>query len=80
MPTTANQDQNTNSLSDYGPSAIVDAIRSAMPRARVSARSIVKRLSELGAYGVNLHDNDLVPIDASAQGEIESSANSSRHS
>src|SRR5215217_309625 len=27
--------------------------------------TIVKRLSELGAYGVNLHDNDLVPIDAS---------------
>ncbi len=26
----------------------------------------VKKLSELGAYGVNLHDNDLVPIDASA--------------
>jgi xylose isomerase len=26
----------------------------------------VKRLSKLGAYGVNLHDNDLVPIDASA--------------
>lgn len=25
---------------------------------------IVKRLSELGVYGVNLHDNDLVPIDA----------------
>lgn len=25
---------------------------------------IVKKLSELGAYGVNLHDNDLVPIDA----------------
>ena len=25
----------------------------------------VKRLSELGAYGVNFHDNDLVPIDAS---------------
>ncbi len=24
----------------------------------------VKRLSALGAYGVNLHDNDLVPIDA----------------
>jgi xylose isomerase len=24
----------------------------------------VKRLSELGAYGVNFHDNDLVPIDA----------------
>ena len=25
----------------------------------------VQRLSELGAWGVNLHDNDLVPIDAS---------------
>ncbi len=25
---------------------------------------IVKKLSELGAWGVNLHDNDLVPIDA----------------
>ncbi len=25
---------------------------------------IVKKLSELGAYGVNLHDNDLVPFDA----------------
>ncbi len=24
----------------------------------------VKRLADLGAYGVNLHDNDLVPIDA----------------
>ena len=24
----------------------------------------VRRLAELGAYGVNLHDNDLVPIDA----------------
>lgn len=27
---------------------------------------IVEKLAELGAYGVNLHDNDLVPIDASA--------------
>ncbi len=27
---------------------------------------IVEKLSQLGAYGVNLHDNDLVPIDASA--------------
>jgi xylose isomerase len=27
---------------------------------------MVRRLSELGAYGVNLHDNDLIPIDASA--------------
>ncbi len=26
--------------------------------------TIVKRLSELGAYGVNFHDNDLVPINA----------------
>ena len=26
----------------------------------------VRRLGEIGAYGVNLHDNDLVPIDASA--------------
>ena len=34
-------------------------------RATVSPVTIVKRLSALGAYGVNLHDNDLVPIDAS---------------
>jgi xylose isomerase len=34
-------------------------------RPSVSPVTIVKRLSELGAYGVNLHDNDLVPIDAS---------------
>ncbi len=27
---------------------------------------VVKILGELGAYGVNFHDNDLVPIDASA--------------
>ena len=26
----------------------------------------VRRLGDIGAYGVNLHDNDLVPIDASA--------------
>src|SRR5437762_2975203 len=25
---------------------------------------IVRKLAELGAYGVNLHDNDLVPFDA----------------
>ena len=35
-------------------------------RASVSPVTIVKRLSELGAYGVNLHDNDLVPIEATA--------------
>ncbi|MCD0167358.1 xylose isomerase [Deinococcus sp. 12RED42] len=35
-------------------------------RAPMSAPYIVQKLAELGAYGVNLHDNDLVPIDASA--------------
>jgi len=30
----------------------------------ISPVTIVQRLSELGAYGVNFHDNDLVPIDA----------------
>ena len=34
-------------------------VRDAIPPER-----IVQKLSELGAYGVNLHDNDLVPIDA----------------
>jgi xylose isomerase len=33
-------------------------------RPPISPVSIVKKLSELGAYGVNLHDNDLVPFDA----------------
>jgi xylose isomerase len=36
-----------------------DAVRAAIPPTR-----IVERLAELGAYGVNLHDNDLVPSDA----------------
>ncbi|MFT2721514.1 xylose isomerase [Deinococcus sp. A31D244] len=35
-------------------------------RAPLSAPYIVQKLAQLGAYGVNLHDNDLVPIDASA--------------
>jgi xylose isomerase len=35
-------------------------------RPSLSPIRIVERLSKLGAYGVNLHDNDLVPIDASA--------------
>src|SRR3954467_13149787 len=35
-------------------------------RPSLSPVKIVKCLSELGAYGVNLHDNDLVPIDANA--------------
>ena len=37
-----------------------DAVRPPIPPVK-----IVQRLSELGAYGVNLHDNDLVPSDAS---------------
>jgi len=35
-------------------------------RGAISPVRIVERLAELGAYGVNLHDNDLVPFDASA--------------
>jgi xylose isomerase len=35
-------------------------------RASLSPVKIVKELSRLGAYGVNLHDNDLLPIDAGA--------------
>jgi xylose isomerase len=33
-------------------------------REPIKPTRIVEKLSELGAYGVNLHDNDLVPIDA----------------
>ena len=36
-----------------------DAVRAPIPPVR-----IVERLAELGAYGVNLHDNDLIPMDA----------------
>jgi xylose isomerase len=35
-------------------------------REPLSPARIVQKLSELGAYGVNLHDNDLVPFGASA--------------
>jgi xylose isomerase len=35
-------------------------------RQALSPMRIVEKLAELGAYGVNLHDNDLVPRDASA--------------
>jgi xylose isomerase len=35
-------------------------------RPPLSPVKIVQKLSELGAYGVNLHDNDLVPFGASA--------------
>ncbi len=34
-------------------------------RPSISPPSIVRKLAELGAYGVNLHDNDLVPSGAS---------------
>ncbi|HUL75374.1 MAG TPA: xylose isomerase [Vicinamibacterales bacterium] len=33
-------------------------------RAPLDPRTILEQLAALGAYGVNLHDNDLVPIDA----------------
>jgi xylose isomerase len=36
-------------------------------RETVSPVRIVEKLAELGAYGVNFHDNDLVPMDASAR-------------
>jgi xylose isomerase len=35
-------------------------------RAAMNAPYIVQKLAELGAYGVSLHDNDLVPLGASA--------------
>ena len=35
-------------------------------RPPISPNEIVRKLGELGAYGVNLHDNDLVPRDAGA--------------
>jgi xylose isomerase len=35
-------------------------------REPLSAPYIVRKLAEIGAYGVNLHDNDLVPVGASA--------------
>ena len=36
-------------------------------RPSLSPIKMVKELRRLGAYGVNLHDNDLVPIDASSE-------------
>ena len=38
----------------------------AQVRAKLSPVEIVQMLGEVGAYGVNFHDNDLVPIDATA--------------
>lgn len=39
----------------------------AQVREKLSPVEIVEFLGEMGAYGVNFHDNDLVPIDASPQ-------------
>src|SRR5262245_4178670 len=36
-------------------------------RPLLSPIDLEKGLAKIGAYGVNLHDNDLVPIDASAK-------------
>src|SRR3954463_13892515 len=36
-------------------------------RRKLSAVEIVQMLAEVGAWGVNFHDNDLVPIDATTQ-------------
>jgi xylose isomerase len=38
----------------------------AQVRPKLSPTEIVQMLGEIGAYGVNFHDNDLVPIDVSA--------------
>ena len=35
-------------------------------RSPITPVAIVRKLAELGAYGVNLHDNDLVPVGATA--------------
>jgi xylose isomerase len=36
-------------------------------RAEVKPADSVRRLAEIGAYGVNLHDNDLIPFNATPQ-------------
>ena len=43
----------------------LDPFSSTPVREKISPVEIVHLLSEVGAYGVNFHDNDLVPIDAS---------------
>lgn len=48
-------------LGNRGRDPFGDAVRDTIPPTR-----IVETLGEVGAWGVNLHDNDLVPIDASA--------------
>jgi xylose isomerase len=46
-------------LGNRGRDPFGDAVRPTIP-----PREIVAMLAEVGAWGVNLHDNDLVPIDA----------------
>lgn len=48
-------------VSNIGRDPFGDAVRNPVPPVE-----IVRRLGALGAYGVNLHDNDLVPFGASA--------------
>jgi xylose isomerase len=48
-------------LGNRGRDPFGDAVRQTMPPTQ-----IVALLGEVGAWGVNLHDNDLVPIDATA--------------
>ena len=47
-------------VGNVGKDPFGDPVRRPIPATR-----LVKKLSELGAWGVNFHDNDLVPIDAS---------------
>jgi len=46
-------------VGNRGRDAFGDAVRP-----HISPIEIVSLLAEVGAWGVNLHDNDLVPIDA----------------
>ncbi|HSZ63291.1 MAG TPA: xylose isomerase [Terriglobales bacterium] len=48
-------------VGNLGRDAFGDAVRP-----RISPAEIVSMLAEVGAWGVNLHDNDLVPIDATS--------------
>ena len=48
-------------LGNRGRDPFGDAVRDTMPPTQIASV-----LGEIGAWGVNLHDNDLVPIDASA--------------
>src|SRR5215207_3478172 len=48
-------------VSNRGRDPFGDVVRPALP-----PNEAVAMLGEVGAWGVNLHDNDLVPIDATA--------------